>query len=133
VGTRKSVHSRFTEAAYHSLNKLKEFAVKYIASGLLVLGLLAVQVSEANAAACAAGPHRAGCVGPRGAVGVHRGYGYRPGGYGYGYGHGGYGYHPYGYGGAAAVGAAALGAAAVGAAVAAPHCWINSYGTRVCN
>jgi hypothetical protein len=112
---------------YHSSNKLKEFAVKYIASGLLVLGLLAVQVSEANAAACAAGPHRAGCVGPRGAVGVHRGYGY-----GYGHGGYGYGYHP-GYGGAAAVGAAALGAAAVGAAVAAPHCWINSYGTRVCN
>jgi hypothetical protein len=70
--------------------KLKEFAVKYIASGLLVLGLLAVQISEANAAACAAGPYRAGCVGPRGAVGVHRGYGY-------GY-HGGYGYRPPGYG-----------------------------------
>jgi hypothetical protein len=97
--------------------KLEEFAVKYIVSGLMVLGLLAVQVSEAEAAACAAGPHRAGCVGPRGAVGVHRGYGY----------------HPYGYGGAAAVGAAAVGAAAVGAAVATPHCWINSYGARVCN
>jgi len=41
------------------------------------------QVSETNAAACAAGPYRAGCVGPRGAVGVHRGYGYH-GGYGYG-------------------------------------------------
>jgi hypothetical protein len=53
-----------------------------VASGLLVLGLLGVQVSEANAAACAAGPNRAGCVGPHGAVGVHRGYG------GYGY-HGG--------------------------------------------
>jgi hypothetical protein len=50
--------------------------MKTIASGLLVLGLLGVQVSEANAAACAAGPHRAGCVGPHGAVGVHRGYGY---------------------------------------------------------
>jgi len=50
--------------------------MKSIASGLLVLGLLAAQVPEANAAACAAGPHRAGCVGPRGAVGVHRGYGY---------------------------------------------------------
>jgi hypothetical protein len=49
--------------------------MKTIASGLLVLGLLAVQVPEANAAACAAGPYRAGCVGPRGAVGVHRGYG----------------------------------------------------------
>ncbi len=50
--------------------------VKTIASSLLVLGLLGVQVSEANAAACAAGPYRAGCVGPRGAVGVQRGYGY---------------------------------------------------------
>jgi hypothetical protein len=46
--------------------------MKVIASGLVVLGLLAVQVSEANAAACAAGPHRAGCVGPRGAVVAHR-------------------------------------------------------------
>jgi hypothetical protein len=64
----------------------------------------------------------------RGGYGYHRGYGYHG-----GYGYGGYGYHPYGWGGAAAVGAAALGAAAVGAAVAAPHCWINSYGYRVCN
>jgi hypothetical protein len=68
--------------------------MKTIAFSLLVLGLLSVQISEANAAACAAGPHRAGCVGPRGAVGVHRGYGYggaavvRP---------------RYGYGGAAVV------------------------------
>jgi hypothetical protein len=46
--------------------------MKTIASGLLVLGLRAVQVSEADAAACAAGPYRAGCVGPRGAVGMHR-------------------------------------------------------------
>jgi hypothetical protein len=46
--------------------------MKLIASGLLALGLLAVQVSEADAAACAAGPHRAGCVGPRGAVVGHR-------------------------------------------------------------
>jgi hypothetical protein len=40
--------------------------MKIIASILLVLGLLTIQVSEADAAACAAGPHRAGCVGPRG-------------------------------------------------------------------
>ena len=54
--------------------------MKTIASGLLVLGLLTVQVSEANAFVCAAGAYRAGCVGPRGAVGVHRGYyGYRGG------------------------------------------------------
>ena len=50
--------------------------MKLIASALLVLGLLAVQASEANAAACAAGPYRAGCVGPRGAVVTHRPYGY---------------------------------------------------------
>ena len=55
----------------------------------------------------------------RGRYGYHGGYAYR-GGYGY---HGGYGYRPYGY----------AGAAAVGAAVASPHCWINRYGTRVCN
>ena len=66
--------------------------MKFIASGLLVLGLIAVQVPEANAAACAAGPYRAGCVGPHGAVGMHRGYGY--GGY-----HGAAVVHPgYGYG-----------------------------------
>jgi hypothetical protein len=60
----------------------------------------------------------------RARYGYHGGYAYR-GGYGY---HGGYGYRPYGYGGAAAIGAAAI-----GAAVAAPHCWINRYGTQVCN
>jgi hypothetical protein len=50
--------------------------MRLIASALLVLGLLAVQASEANAAACAAGPYRAGCAGPRGAVVTHRPYGY---------------------------------------------------------
>ena len=68
--------------------------MKIIASSLLVLGLLAVQVSEANAVVCARGPYRAGCAGPRGAVGVHRPYGY-----------GGAAVvrRPYGYGGAAVV------------------------------
>jgi hypothetical protein len=42
--------------------------MKTIASRLLVLGLLAIPVSEADAAACAAGVYHAGCVGPRGAV-----------------------------------------------------------------
>jgi len=42
--------------------------MKAIASALVVLGLLAIPVSEANAAACAAGVYHAGCVGPRGAV-----------------------------------------------------------------
>jgi hypothetical protein len=46
--------------------------MKTIASGLLILGLLSIQVSEANAAACAAGVYHAGCVGPRGAVVTHR-------------------------------------------------------------
>jgi hypothetical protein len=65
--------------------------MKTLASGLMALGLLAVQVPEANAAACAAGPYRAGCVGPRGAVGVHRGYGY----HGAAVVHPGYGRHCY--------------------------------------
>jgi len=51
--------------------------MKTIACGLLALGLLAVQISEADAAACAAGRYHAGCVGPRGAVVTgHRPYGY---------------------------------------------------------
>ena len=50
--------------------------MKLIVSGALALGLLAVQVSEANAVVCAAGAYHAGCVGPHGAVGTHRPYGY---------------------------------------------------------
>jgi hypothetical protein len=54
--------------------------MKAIASGLLALGLLAVQVSEADAAVCAAGRYHAGCAGPRGAVVTgHRPYGYHGG------------------------------------------------------
>jgi hypothetical protein len=53
--------------------------MKIIASGFLVLALLLSAATGANAAACAAGRYHAGCVGPHGAVGVHRGvagYGY---------------------------------------------------------
>jgi hypothetical protein len=73
------------------------------------------------------GAYRGGAYGGgayRGGAYGYRGGAYRGGAYGY---RGGYGYRPYGYGGAA------VGAAAVGAAVAAHHCWIDSYGTRVCN
>ena len=48
--------------------------MKQIACGLLALGLFTAQISEVNAAACGAGPYRAGCVGPRGAVVTHRPY-----------------------------------------------------------
>ncbi|HZZ61112.1 MAG TPA: hypothetical protein VFE63_08070 [Roseiarcus sp.] len=47
--------------------------MKTVVSALLALGLLAGSVAEADAAACAAGPYRAGCAGPRGAVVTHRG------------------------------------------------------------
>jgi hypothetical protein len=50
--------------------------MKFIVSGLLALGLLAVQAPAANAVVCAAGAYHAGCAGPRGAVGTHRPYGY---------------------------------------------------------
>jgi hypothetical protein len=49
--------------------------MKHIVFGLLALGLLGAPISEANAAACAAGAYHAGCVGPRGAVVTHRPYG----------------------------------------------------------
>ena len=64
--------------------------MKLITYAMLALGLTAALPVEANAVVCARGPHRAGCAGPHGAVGVHRGYGYRGGtavvhrgGYGY--------------------------------------------------
>jgi hypothetical protein len=63
--------------------------MKIIASSLLVLGLLAVQVSEANAVVCARGVYHAGCAGA-----VHRPYGY---------GGAAVVHRPYGYGGAAVV------------------------------
>jgi hypothetical protein len=73
-----------------------------------------------------------GYRGGYGRYGYRGGYGrYGYGRYGYGYGRYGYGYRPYGYG--YGYGAAALGAAAIGAAAAANHCWIDSYGARVCN
>ena len=50
--------------------------MKFIVSSLLVLGLLTVQVSEANAVVCARGAYHAGRAGPHGAVGTHRAYGY---------------------------------------------------------
>jgi hypothetical protein len=46
--------------------------MKIIASSLLVLGLLAVQVSEANAVVCAKGAYHAGCASARGAAVVRR-------------------------------------------------------------
>jgi hypothetical protein len=64
--------------------------MKLITYAMLALGLMAALPVEANAVVCARGPYRAGCAGPNGAVGLHRGYGYRGGatvvhrgGYGY--------------------------------------------------
>ena len=50
--------------------------MKFIASGLLALGLIAIQVTEANAVVCAGAPITPAAPGPRGAVTTHRGYGY---------------------------------------------------------
>jgi hypothetical protein len=48
--------------------------MKHLIISLLLLGgLIALSTIEANAVVCAAGVYRAGCVGPRGAVGVRRG------------------------------------------------------------
>ena len=46
--------------------------MKIITSRLLVLDLLAVLVSEANAVVCAAGAYHAGCASARGAAVVRR-------------------------------------------------------------
>jgi len=57
--------------------------MRTIALAGLIVGMLVGTVSQAGAAACAAGPYRAGCAGPHGAVVTHR--------------------HPYGYHGATVV------------------------------
>jgi hypothetical protein len=58
----------------------------------LAFASLAGSVGDAGAYVCARGPYRAGCAGPRGAVGVyHRPY------YGYGYHRYGVYRRPYGY------------------------------------
>jgi hypothetical protein len=46
---------------------------RLILSLLLLGGIVALSTPAANAVVCAAGFYRAGCVGPRGAVGVRRG------------------------------------------------------------
>jgi hypothetical protein len=58
-----------------------------VLAALVAVGASIASVDEASAFVCARGPYRAGCAGPRGAVGVHRGYygGYRGGVYRRGY------------------------------------------------
>jgi len=56
------------EASHTSVNACQSKLDEIGCFRLLVLGLLAVQTPEANAAACAAGVYHAGCVGHRGAV-----------------------------------------------------------------
>jgi hypothetical protein len=42
--------------------------MKHVSAALLALALLAGNICSAEAIVCARGVHRAGCVGPRGAV-----------------------------------------------------------------
>jgi hypothetical protein len=47
--------------------------MKHVIMSLLLLGgVVALTATEANAAVCAAGVYRAGCLGVRGAAVVHR-------------------------------------------------------------
>jgi hypothetical protein len=52
--------------------------MRLLVSAFAIVTVLALSFADnANAIVCARGVYRAGCVGPRGAVGVHRyGYGY---------------------------------------------------------
>jgi hypothetical protein len=72
---------------------MKKTLVAAAAALLTMTGVIAFS-TDASAIVCARGPYRAGCAGPHGAVGVHRGY----------YPHGGVVVRrPYGYGGGAVV------------------------------
>jgi len=55
--------------------------LKSIALATIVLTSVIALSEPAGAIVCAAGVYHAGCIGPNGAVGVHRGYGYGYGGY----------------------------------------------------
>jgi len=46
--------------------------MKILYALLLTAAVIAGDIASAEAAVCARGVHRAGCVGPRGAVVVHR-------------------------------------------------------------
>ena len=48
--------------------------MKYIFFSFIVLGFMVGSIHEAQAARCAAGVYRAGCVGPRGGFVAHRRY-----------------------------------------------------------
>jgi hypothetical protein len=52
--------------------KMKSLMQAGLALGLF-FGTMAATMEDANAVVCARGVYRAGCVGPRGAVGVRRG------------------------------------------------------------
>jgi len=52
---------------------MKKMLVVSAAAFLAMAGAMAFS-TEASAFVCARGPYRAGCAGPRGAIGVHRGY-----------------------------------------------------------
>jgi hypothetical protein len=58
--------------AKEGLANWKDGDMKYVLSSLLVCLAMTVFAADANAAVCARGVYRAGCVGPRGAVVVHR-------------------------------------------------------------
>jgi hypothetical protein len=47
--------------------------MKYVISFLVVCAAMTIFAVDANAVVCARGVYRAGCVGPHGAVVVHRG------------------------------------------------------------
>jgi hypothetical protein len=47
--------------------------MKYLAFASLAVFVMLTSITDASAVVCARGVHRAGCVGPRGAVVAHRG------------------------------------------------------------
>lgn len=65
-------------STFTSFGIARNFKIKapVVIQALLLLGLtgaaLATHIDKANAAVCARGVYRAGCVGPNGAVGVRR-------------------------------------------------------------
>jgi hypothetical protein len=64
--------SKFASSGIGRFFRIRVLLIEALLLLGVIGGALAIHVDKANAVVCARGVYRAGCVGPRGAVGVRR-------------------------------------------------------------
>jgi hypothetical protein len=72
INRREVEMSKFASAGIGRIFRIKVTLIEALLLLGVIGGALATHVDKANAAVCARGVYRAGCVGPNGAVGVRR-------------------------------------------------------------